>query len=357
MKQKNITNTIQDLLLEYNYVIIPDLGGFVSKYESAKIISRNNIIQAPSIHISFNSSLKEDDGLLINRYAKQFSISIDKAKLDVKEYVKNIFFKLDEGQFVVFDKIGKLKFNQQLNIEFHTDHTDNYNAYSYGLVNVACVALNDNEIVSSKNRLLFTKSTLKKVAVIIPFLVVGLILSMYLNKIDFFSSKIGQQASVVSSLIDQPESHISKIEDASSISAQIDYKTNKKNALAYTEEKNGIDLEEKVTVEKNDNAIVVELEKEKAPVEIIKDVPEKIESSIKLIKQNKFQLVAGSFKSKKNAERLAKKIQKLDFESNVVKSGSKYRVIAASYTEKSEAISVKKLLKSKKISTWINTLK
>ena len=68
-------------------------------------------------------------------------------------------------------------------------------------------------------------------------------------------------------------------------------------------------------------------------------------------------MVAGSFKSKKNAKRLVKKIEKLNFQPEIVKNGNRYRVIASSYSNKEEAKKLKETLKNKKIKTWINTLK
>ncbi len=86
---------------------------------------------------------------------------------------------------------------------------------------------------------------------------------------------------------------------------------------------------------------------------------EQVVSKVKLKAEDllKYQLVVGSFKSEANANRLSKKIQKLEYQSIVIKMGHRYRVIASSYSTKSEAKKAKKALKTNKMSSWINILK
>jgi len=328
--QNKITYIIQDLLLEHKYVIIPQLGGFVTKYQSAIIDTEKETIKAPSQIISFNQDLKEDDGLLTNAYAQKEAVSIKTAELEINLFVKDIFLKLDSGRTVVLKKIGKLKFNQQLNIEFIVNKVSNYNAHSYGFVDVNCIALNMNEIVEKKNKSTLTRKSFKRAAVIIPLLVAGVILSFYINNNSIFQTQISQVASIIP-VINNSDN---KSQDLS-IADQIDLNTNKKNALAYSEKTNTIP----------ENTVSVETKITKPTVN----------KEISII--NRFQLIAGSFKSKKNAKRLAKKIEKYNFEPEIVKNGNSYRVVASSYSNKEDANEVRETLKNKKIKTWINTLK
>lgn len=356
MMQEQIIKTIQDLLLEYNYVAIPQLGGFVSKYKSAEIVLEKNIILPPSKKISFNANLKEDDGLLVNNIAKRYQLTVNEAEKNIKEFVKNIFVRLDEGQKVSLEKIGIFKFNQQLNIEFEVENTENYNPHSYGMVSASCIALTDNEIVDKKNKQIFTRSHLIKAAVILPFLIVGAVLSIYLNSIGLFVRTNSQETSVVSLPIENKS--LKTAEEENPIAKEIDHKTDKKNALAYVEPSKKeilqVKIPKKIKLEKVEKILVKAESIKKLEIEKEKPVENQVSKEEVFLK---YQLVAGSFKSKTNAQRLSKKIQKLDIEAEIIKMGHRYRVIAASYSNKKEAVKAKKSLKQQKVKTWINTLK
>ncbi len=347
---KQISKTIQNLLLDYNYVAIPGLGAFVSNYQPAKIVEEKNIILPPSKDISFNSDLKNNDGLLIHALSQQEKITLQKAEQLIKLFVKDVFTQLDEGERIIFDKIGILRFNQQLNIEFELDSTENYNAHSYGMVAISYSILSEKEIVAKKNRLIFTRKNLMRAAVLIPFFIVGTILSIYLHQIGMFSNFESQQASIITVPLNSDTKIASK--KSNTISDQIDLKTEKKNALAYSEPVKKSHLIEKKDLNENK---VSDLVKKTNTIEKSVVEKSKIESTSTL--ELKYQLIAGSFKSEENAKRLSLKIEKQNYKPVIIKKGNRYRVIASAYSSKKEAVKVKKALKQRKISTWINTLK
>lgn len=362
MIQKQITDTIKDLLLEHNYVCIPQLGGFVSKYSPAKILADKDLIVPPSKKISFNSDLKEDDGLLIHAFANRNHISIQKAESLINSFVQSAFVSLDEGKKVILEKIGSLRFNQHLNIEFESDTFENFNPNSYGLVAVHCQALNTADKINNRNKAVFTRKNFIRAAVVLPFLVMGAILTVYLGQIGILPTTQNQEASIVSPFVNNEQ--IREAGSPNIVSEQIDFNTTQKNALLYTEpqfseaEKTESKSNEAVAVNVIPDPIVIkESEKlnSKPAKRIEKAVEVKSESIVKL--KGKYQLIAGSFKSEKNANRLSKKISKLNFDTEVVQLGNRFRVIAATYVSKSAAVKAKKKLKQKKVSTWVNTLK
>ena len=83
-----LANYISDLLYRYECVIVPNFGGFVTNNKSAKIDSANQVLQPPYKQITFNSHLKNNDGLLANYIA-----SID--KIDYECALNYIKFELD----------------------------------------------------------------------------------------------------------------------------------------------------------------------------------------------------------------------------------------------------------------------
>jgi len=104
---KNLISHIEFLILEHEYVIIPDFGGFVLNKESARIDGKGNIFP-PTLNLGFNSELKYNDGLLAQSYMQRFSIPYDIACRQIEATVKRIKSLLNTKQPVDFGRLGKL---------------------------------------------------------------------------------------------------------------------------------------------------------------------------------------------------------------------------------------------------------
>ena len=82
---KHIDSHISYLLHLNDCVIIPDFGGFVANYQSAKIDPVVNLMHPPKKHIVFNKSLQNNDGLLVNELASCEGISFKNAQKEFKK--------------------------------------------------------------------------------------------------------------------------------------------------------------------------------------------------------------------------------------------------------------------------------
>ena len=108
-----INDLIYDLLLEHNCVIIPKVGAFVGNYQSAQINNLNHKIYPPSKKITFNKSLNQNDGLLIDYVAGHNNIKYEEAEQIVLKWAKNINDLLAQQELIDFPKVGRL-FNDSL---------------------------------------------------------------------------------------------------------------------------------------------------------------------------------------------------------------------------------------------------
>ncbi|MBN2613383.1 MAG: SPOR domain-containing protein [Bacteroidales bacterium] len=86
---------INDLLNTNARVIIPDFGAFIIKQKSPRLIV-------------FNEFLRYNDGLLIDYISASEGINKDVAKGKVAKYVEEINSRLNTGEGIVFEGIGKL---------------------------------------------------------------------------------------------------------------------------------------------------------------------------------------------------------------------------------------------------------
>lgn len=128
-----ISKYISDLLFNHECIVIPDLGGFITNYSSAKVNTEKHSFSPPSKKIVFNAYLKVNDGLLINHIAFSEDISYIEAKTRVERFVKRCHTELANGRRIRFQKIGLIYNNQEGNILFEPEYSVNYLENSFGL--------------------------------------------------------------------------------------------------------------------------------------------------------------------------------------------------------------------------------
>lgn len=128
-----IEKHIAGLLFEHDCVIVPGFGGFVCNYSSASIHQGKNQFHPPFKKISFNRSLKNNDGLLANQISQSESISYSDAILLISEYTSRLNNDLSVNKRFDFNSIGTFYLREENTIVFEQDETVNYLPESFGL--------------------------------------------------------------------------------------------------------------------------------------------------------------------------------------------------------------------------------
>lgn len=109
---------IEALLLENDCVIVPGLGGFVTHYDSAKYIKKENLFLPPVRSIGFNSQLKLNDGILVQSYMATYHTDFSDAARMVEKDVNRLIQMLhDEGK-VYLENIGEIFYNMRGSYDF-----------------------------------------------------------------------------------------------------------------------------------------------------------------------------------------------------------------------------------------------
>ncbi len=123
---------ISDLLYRYECVIVPEFGGFITNEISAKVNPLTHTFYPPSKQISFNSHLKNNDGLLANYIASvekiTFSDAVSIIKKEVDTWNQNL-----KNEVVELSKIGTLSLNKEGKLLFEPSTSENYLTSSFGL--------------------------------------------------------------------------------------------------------------------------------------------------------------------------------------------------------------------------------
>ena len=130
---KHIDSHISYLLHLNDCVIIPDFGGFVANYQSAKIDPVINLMHPPKKHIVFNKSLQNNDGLLVNELASFEGISFKNAQKEIQAYVNDLKDEILLHKKVVIEGVGTIIQSSDQTLLFVQDLTTNHLLSSYGM--------------------------------------------------------------------------------------------------------------------------------------------------------------------------------------------------------------------------------
>jgi hypothetical protein len=131
--KRDVTYYIRRLLYRYDCVIVPDLGGFVGSYQSARILTAIQTIKPPYKKISFNIHLNNNDGLLANEIAYGEKIDYEAARDIIHRFVDDCVRRMAGGESVRLEHIGDLFYDEEQNLQYKSVHDTNYLKSSYGL--------------------------------------------------------------------------------------------------------------------------------------------------------------------------------------------------------------------------------
>jgi hypothetical protein len=124
---------IAQLLYRYQCVTVPGFGAFLTEIQSAQLIENSHSFFPPKKMLSFNSYLKNNDGLLANHIAQAEKTSYDYAVSAIEYEVLGWKKALQENRTFSIKNIGVLSLNAENNLHFTPNEQTNYLAQSFGL--------------------------------------------------------------------------------------------------------------------------------------------------------------------------------------------------------------------------------
>lgn len=327
MKNK-INKHISYLLCEHNCVIIPDFGGFIANYESARIDSNTHIMYAPKKTIVFNKSLQNNDGLLVNEIASCEGLTFKQAKKELDKYVLNLNESLQLYKKVFIDEVGTLLKTSDDKILFVQSNTRNHLLDSFGLTTIQYPAIQRNTVqekfeekikhIDTKHLPSNKKPWLRAAAILLPLLMVSALGISNKDKIQTTYANLS------------PFSFTS-------------------NTEAITESKT-YSLAS-FNVESPTNTI------EEAIISFYEAKESMVPSSTD--EKDKHFIIAGAFSSKKNAQKMISTLQGANFsKSRIVNQSNSglYRVCYDGFANPSEALESLRTIKRTNPSAWMLSL-
>lgn len=129
----NIGIYIRALLPEHDTVVIPGLGAFVSSYKPAQIDEKSGEMKPPSKAVSFETKIRNNDGLLAGKIAQEEGIALIEAYRKLENEREEILYRLDKGERVTLDDLGELWYDKNNKLRFFSSEKDILLLDAYGL--------------------------------------------------------------------------------------------------------------------------------------------------------------------------------------------------------------------------------
>ena len=126
-----IFKEIYDLLYNNDCVIVPEFGAFVLKSHSAYI--KDDTFYPPRKVISFNAMLDENDGLLVKHLSNSRNISYKKALKTINDETQSLKNELSADKKIKIDPLGYIELSSEGNLVFYPEESINFESNSFGL--------------------------------------------------------------------------------------------------------------------------------------------------------------------------------------------------------------------------------
>ena len=183
----SIFKDISHLLYYNDCVILPNFGAFVLKSKSAYI--EDNEFFPPSKYVSFNSMLKDNDGLLAKFISEERKISYKKSLKLISDEVKLLNERLSEDLIFDTEYLGIFELKEKNTLIFNPDFSINFDSSVFGLnsfVRKPIINISSKRETADKSQF-DTNNLLRYAAIFISIL--GLSYFGYFNYNDYLNNE------------------------------------------------------------------------------------------------------------------------------------------------------------------------
>ena len=123
---------VKELLYQHECVTVPNFGAFLTRSMNILIDTDSGLFVPPRKEVSFNSLLSNNDGVLAHYIAQKEKVSFEQALRRIEKEVISWKQRLNTQQ-LSFPGIGEIRPNKQKKIIFYPDGKINFDLSAFGL--------------------------------------------------------------------------------------------------------------------------------------------------------------------------------------------------------------------------------
>lgn len=144
-----VQNIINSVVKEHEFVVLPEFGAILSHQIAASFDSERGKFIPASRKLSFNESLKQDDGFLANYISRNESITHQEALLYLKKYIQILKLEIQNVGSTQINGVGIFQRNGEGRLLFEPDYNQSIKDNWYGFIeiNAKKIKLVDKDLV------------------------------------------------------------------------------------------------------------------------------------------------------------------------------------------------------------------
>lgn len=129
----SVKDYLKKLLYQYDCVVVPELGAFLTHYQPATFTETEGLYLPPRKRVAFNEALRLDDGILANYIMLHEPFTRDGAQRHISTFVSELREQvLETGRFEI-DGIGAFTRNTEGRLQFDPSLRHNFFGEAYGM--------------------------------------------------------------------------------------------------------------------------------------------------------------------------------------------------------------------------------
>lgn len=128
-----VKDYLKKLLYQYDCVVVPELGAFLTHYQPAAFTETSGLYLPPRKRVAFNEALRFDDGILANYIMLHEPVTREGAQKHISQFVSELRHQVNvDGRFEI-DGIGTFTHNEEGRLQFDPGLRHNFFGEAYGM--------------------------------------------------------------------------------------------------------------------------------------------------------------------------------------------------------------------------------
>jgi len=129
----SVKDYLKKLLYQYDCVVVPELGAFLTHYQPASFSESTGLFLPPRKRVAFNEALRLDDGILANYIMLHEPVSREGAQRLISQFVQALHQTIGSSDRFDLDGIGSFTTNEEGRLQFEPSLRHNFFGEAYGM--------------------------------------------------------------------------------------------------------------------------------------------------------------------------------------------------------------------------------
>ncbi len=137
----SVNDYLKKLLYQYDCVVVPALGAFLTHYQPASFTESSGLFLPPRKRVAFNEALRVDDGILANYIMLHEPVTREGAQRYISQFVDELRRQVVDTDRFEIDGVGTFTQNDEQKLQFEPSLRHNFFGDSYGMSAISAHSL------------------------------------------------------------------------------------------------------------------------------------------------------------------------------------------------------------------------